>query len=101
MPPMTPPTIFLDFDDRPVLLPGLPVFPFSPRAPDDEADAAAMTLLVVWTLLMVLLPLTETIVVLICWVTLPVRLDKVVDEAVECTEPPEVVEDLDSVDDED
>ena len=54
-----------------------------------------MTLLVVWTLLNVLLPLTDTIVVLTCWVMLPVRLE-VVDVAVECAELLEVTVDLDS-----
>ncbi len=83
MPPMTPPTIFLEDVESPEPLPEPPLFPLSPGAPDDEAEAAAMTLVVVWTLLTVLLPLTATIVVLICWVTLPVRLDELFDEAVE------------------
>jgi len=83
MPPMTPPTIFLEDVESPEPLLEPPLFPLSPGAPDDEAEAAAMTLVVVWTLLTVLLPLTATIVVLICWVTLPVRLDELFDEAVE------------------
>ena len=52
-------------------LPDPPLPPTSPGAPD-VAAAASTTLLVVWTLLKVLLPLTETTVVRNCAVTLPV-----------------------------
>lgn len=72
MPPTTPPTIFLDDDERPEL-PESPLSPLSAGAPDDEAADAAITLLVVLAMLIVLLPLTETTVVTTCWVTLPVR----------------------------
>lgn len=94
---MTPPTIFFEDGERPEPLPEPPLFPLSPGALDDDADAAAMTLLVVWTLLKVLLPLTDTTVVLNCWVTLPVRLDKADDEAVEWVELRDIVEARDSV----
>lgn len=72
-PPTTPPMIFLEFEESP----GLPPPPFSPLRPGvevEDADAAATTLLVVPTLLIVLPPLTETIVVNTCWVMLPVFL---------------------------
>ena len=97
MPPMTPPTIFFEEEDRPELPVEPSSFPLSPGAPDAEADAAAMTLLVVWTLLRVLLPLTDITVVSNRWVTMPVRLDTVDEAPVVCVETVGFVELLDPV----
>ena len=56
---------------------------------EEDAEAAAIILRDVLVLLIVLLPLTETIVVKTCWVTLPVffavRLD-VIDESLSVAE---------------
>ena len=62
-------TLFVDDE-----IPELPEPPLLPTSPGtlDEAAAASTTLLEVETLLKVLLPLTETTVVRICCVTLPV-----------------------------
>ena len=65
--------IFLDEDESPELPPSPLLSPFRPGA--SVAEAAATTVLDVATLLKVLLPLTETIVVSTCWVTLPVKLE--------------------------
>ena len=65
--------IFLDDEDRPVLPPP-PLLPFRPGAEDAEADSAATIVLDVDTLLIVLLPFTEMIVVSTSWVVLPVNL---------------------------
>lgn len=101
MPPTTPPTIFLDDDERPDL-PESPLSPLSAGAPDDEvADCAAMTLLVVVAMLIVLLPLTDTTVVTTCWVTLPVRCVEVLepdDVRSGATDSVRVVESADEVD---
>lgn len=92
IPPTTPPTIDLLFDERPEL-PDPPLFALSPGLPEDEAKAAAITRLDVETELKVTLPLVEIIVVTIFCVTLPVGvvLDDVVWE-----DPSFDVEDFDS-----
>ena len=77
--------IFLEAGDNPVLPPP-PLLPFRPGAEDLEADSAAITVLDVDTLLIVLLPFTETIVVSTSWVVLPVRLAR---DDEECFEPSE------------
>jgi len=70
-PPTTPPMIFFDELDNPELVPP-ELLPLSPGAVDEVADAeAASTIwLVVTTLLKVLLPLTEMIVVTTAWALL-------------------------------
>ena len=62
-------TFFVDGE-----IPELPEPPLLPTSPGtlDEAAAASTTLLEVETLMKVLLPLTEMMVVRICCVTLPV-----------------------------
>lgn len=63
--------IFLEFEESPGLSPP-PLFPLRPGVEEEDADAAATVLWDVLTLLIVLLPLTKTIVVNTCWVMLPV-----------------------------
>ena len=72
-PPTTPPMILLEDDESPELPPSPLLSPFRPGA--SVAEAAATTVLDVATLLKVLLPLTETMVVSTSWVTLPVKLE--------------------------
>lgn len=95
--PTTPPMMLFECDDRPELPPP-ELLPLRPAAPEAEAvaDSAAMTLLVVWTLLKVLLPLTEITVVTTACVTLPVFFDEVVPESLDFEEASNVVDDLDS-----
>ena len=76
--PTTPPMTFFVDDESPEL-PEPPLLPTSPGTLDDAA-AASTTLLAVETLLYVLLPLTEMMVVRICCVTLPVLEEDGVDD---------------------
>ena len=62
--------IFLEFEESPELAP--PPLPWMPGVEEEDADAAATMVWDVLTLLIVLLPLTETSVVNTCWVMLPV-----------------------------
>ena len=86
--------VFFVEDEMPEL-PDPPLPPTSPGAPD-VAAAASTTLLVVWTLLKVLLPLTETTVVRNCAVTLPVLEEDTI-EGVERVLKPAFTEDVDFV----
>ena len=88
-PPTTPPMIFLEFEESPGLAP--PSLPsWRPGIEEEDADAAATIVRCVLTVLIVLLPLTKTIVVDTCWVMLPVFLAAGLDVIDEILSVPEV-----------
>ena len=87
-PPTTPPMILLEFEESPEL--AAPPLPWMPGVEEEDADAAATIARDVLTLVNVLLPLTETIVVNTCWVMLPVFLAAGLDVIDDTLSVPEV-----------